>query len=91
MAERVPTTDDVRGVYVDAGHPDLRLDNTRNFNHWLAAHDREVAEEALRDAARAEEARCEGDWNGTTCDTCTASAQRLHARAVRIARGEVDL
>lgn len=60
MAEHTPTTKDVRAIYV-YGTPPHRVtiqDGYAEFDRWLAAHDRAVRAEALREAA--------DDWGDTT-------------------------
>jgi len=49
MSEYTPTTDDVRECWSEAYQVG---DREGAFDRWLAAHDREVAAKALRDAAK---------------------------------------
>lgn len=60
------------------------LEDTEVRAGYVAGQLRRIKAEALREAADAEEARCTGDWNGTVCDNCRASANRLRKRAARI-------
>lgn len=53
MAEYIPTTDEVRAMYV-TGTPPHRVSVTQGnaeFDAWLAEHDREVQARALEEAA----------------------------------------
>jgi hypothetical protein len=54
MSDYVPTTSTVRAGWSD-GHPFYATTGSyeryAEFDRWLAAHDREVAAKALRDAA----------------------------------------
>ena len=47
-----PTTDDVRDEWIESGQgsPTVRLHAGAAFHRWLAAHDAEVAAQALREA-----------------------------------------
>ena len=68
MSEYVPTTEQVRGAYARAGFLPVS-DGERNerraaFDRWLAAHDREVKAEALREAAGAMPNRWRRDDDG---------------------------
>ena len=48
-----PTTDDVRDEWIESGQgsPTVRLHAGAAFDRWLAAHDRDVRAQALREAA----------------------------------------
>ena len=51
--EYTPTTEEVRAVYVAGTPPHMVTvtDGNAEFDRWLAAHDRAVKAEALREAA----------------------------------------
>ena len=48
-----PTTDEVRDEWIESGQgsPTVRLHAGAAFDRWLAAHDRDVRAQALREAA----------------------------------------
>ena len=48
MSDYTPTTEDVEFCFVGEYDPEMR---SRAFHRWLAAHDREVRAQALREAA----------------------------------------
>lgn len=72
MSGYTPTTEDVEFCFVGEYDPEMR---SRAFHRWLAAHDREVRAQALREAASAPIPRA-------------GLRQWLRARADRIERGE---
>lgn len=65
MAEGTPTTGEVRERFIDGFPFDTwatsRDQCGREFDRWLAAHDREVAAKALREAAERELTRSRAD------------------------------
>ena len=73
-----PTTEDVEFCFVGEYDPEMR---SRAFHRWLAAHDREVRAQALREAASAPIPRA-------ALNTRNGLRQWLRARADRIERGE---
>ncbi len=48
MSDYTPTTEDVEFCFVGEYDPEMR---SRAFHRWIAAHDREVRAQALREAA----------------------------------------
>ena len=84
MAESTPTTREVRDRFIDGFPIDTwvvaRDDVGRDFDRWLAAHDREVAAQALRDFAAA---AGQVGW-----DSPAVLLERLKARADRIEKGD---
>lgn len=76
-AADVHTTQQVRNTFAYVGGPPER---TEQFDRWLAEHDREVAAQALRDAAR---------YIVTMPGRTDGIADWLHVRADRVAAGEV--
>ncbi|MBZ2197252.1 DNA -binding domain-containing protein [Occultella gossypii] len=53
MSEYVPNADDVRESYAIAQPRKHMRQSRAEFDRWLAAHDAEVAEKALREYAEA--------------------------------------
>ena len=79
-----PTTDDVRDEWIESGQgsPTVRLHAGAAFDRWLAAHDAEVAAQALREAASAPIPRAALNTRNN------GLRQWLRDRADRIERGE---
>lgn len=78
VSDYTPTTDDVETWYVGNHDPA----HAREFRRWLDAHDREVAAQALREAASAPIPRAALDTRNN------GLRQWLRDRADRIERGE---
>lgn len=84
MSEFVPTTEYVRDAYqhsVMVSGPEMREALGAEFDRWLAAHDREVAARAVRQAA--EDRFYDGDRDRTLHGYYV-----LHDYSDRIERGE---
>ena len=79
MSDYTPTTEDVEFCFVGEYDPETR---SRAFHRWLAAHDREVRAQALREAASAPIPRAALNTRNN------GLRQWLRARADRIERGE---
>ena len=79
-----PTTEQVRSHYVFDQGDVWRRERGEAFDHWLAAHDREVAAKALEDAAGDFEAYVE---SGAPVGAGTTPEKWLRARAASL-RGE---
>ena len=79
MSDYTPTTEDVEFCFVGEYDPEMR---SRAFHRWLAAHDREVRAQALREAASAPIPRAALNTRNN------GLRQWLRARADRIERGE---
>lgn len=84
MSEFVPTTEYVRDAYqhsVMVSGPEMREALGAEFDRWIAAHDREVAARAVRQAA--EDRFYDGDRDRTLHGYYV-----LHDYSDRIERGE---
>ena len=79
MSDYTPTTEDVEFCFVGEYDPEMR---SRAFHRWLAAHDREVRAQALREAASAPIPRAALNTRNN------GLRQWLRARADQIERGE---
>ena len=83
MSEYTPLTGQVRAAYANyyrhkSAHAESVDALDAEFSRWLAAHDREVAAGALRDAA--------DEWGGST----HGPRAWLRARADQIEKGRND-
>ena len=97
MSDYTPTTEDVRHAYVSARSEEEFAASYLSqfepeFDRWLAAHDAEVAAQALRDAADEMEAMLgehgPGNRNTGYGQAGLALLARIRDRADRIERGE---
>lgn len=107
MSDYTPTTEKVRErASRDAARFGFlqEMDFERQFDRWLAAHDREVRAKELRDAAteihdavwtdddvaQAQRRRDTWDWVSGTSDGVEFAARRLAERADMIEWGDAD-
>lgn len=80
-----PTTEEVRQAYAVAHETTGASMDEREFDRWLADHNRKIAAEALREAAEA--ALGLGSVSGSHVAVGDRAATFLDARADRIEQG----
>lgn len=87
MTDQTPSTEDVRyGYRTGVTAPILPIEAGDAFDAWLAAHDRETAAKALREAAAAV-GGAHGPRGGVRMDDEVEWTQWLNALATRIGAG----